>query len=55
MQAAGPARRHYNPGARPILTLLKEAASRSDLSYLSVQKPGFRLVPHQVKSPTAGA
>ena len=44
MQQAGPARRHYNPHAKPLLTLIREAAQRTDVTYLQVEKPGFRLV-----------
>jgi oxaloacetate decarboxylase alpha subunit len=44
MQAAGPARLRYYPDAKPLLALLRAVASRSDLFYLSVQKPGFGLV-----------
>jgi oxaloacetate decarboxylase alpha subunit len=44
MKAAGPARRHYNPDAKPVLALIEQLARRSDLSHVSVEKPGFRLV-----------
>jgi len=43
MLAAGPAQRHYNPSARPILKLLRELAARPPLADLAVDKPGFRL------------
>jgi oxaloacetate decarboxylase alpha subunit len=43
MLAAGPAQRHYNPAARPMLKLLKELAARPALSGLEFEKPGFRL------------
>jgi oxaloacetate decarboxylase alpha subunit len=44
MKAAGPARRHYNPDAKPVLALIEQLARRSDLSHVSMEKPGFRLV-----------
>jgi oxaloacetate decarboxylase alpha subunit len=43
MLAAGPAQRHYNPSARPILKLLRELAARPPVADLAVDKPGFRL------------
>jgi oxaloacetate decarboxylase alpha subunit len=44
MKAAGPVRQSYNPGAKPILTLLEAVSRRTDLSYFSVQKPGLQIV-----------
>jgi oxaloacetate decarboxylase alpha subunit len=44
MKAAGPARQSYNPGAKPVLALLEAVSRRTDLSYFSVQKPGFQIV-----------
>jgi oxaloacetate decarboxylase alpha subunit len=43
MKAAGPSRQSYNPCFKPILTLLEAVGRRSDLSYFSIQKPGFRI------------
>jgi len=43
MLAAGPAVRHYNPDTRPLLTLIRELAARTDTSELVVEKPNFRL------------
>ena len=43
MLAAGPAVTHYNPGAQPVLRLLRSLASRPPISELTVEKPGFRL------------
>jgi oxaloacetate decarboxylase alpha subunit len=43
MLAAGPARRHYNPGLASVLGLLAELGSRPPLAYFAVSKPGFRL------------
>jgi len=43
MKAAGPAAQHYDPDVAPVKTLLRQLAARRDLTYLSVEKPGFRL------------
>lgn len=43
MRAAGPARRHYNPDARPLLKLLQALQSRPAVSRMVLEKPGFRL------------
>jgi len=43
MQAAGPAARHYEPGARPVMELLRKLLARRDLQHVAVQKSGFRL------------
>ena len=43
MLSAPPAPRHYNPGMRPVLSLLERLAGHRDLSHVSVEKPGFRL------------
>jgi oxaloacetate decarboxylase alpha subunit len=43
MLAAGPAARHYNPELKPVLNLLRQLSKRSDVSQLSVTKPGFKL------------
>jgi oxaloacetate decarboxylase (Na+ extruding) subunit alpha len=42
MLAAGPFPRHYNPDARPILSLVRELVTRP-VSHLVVEKPQFRL------------
>ena len=42
MIAAGPARRRYNPEARPLLKLIRELASRPARN-LVVDKPGLRV------------
>ena len=44
MKAAGPARRNYNPAAKPIITLLEALSRERDLSHFALQKPGFRLL-----------
>jgi oxaloacetate decarboxylase alpha subunit len=43
MIAAGPAKRHYNPDARPLLRLLKAITARPAIPDLEFEKPGFRL------------
>ena len=43
MLAAGPARRHYNPGINPILDLIRKLSERGDLQYIAVDKAGVRL------------
>jgi len=43
MKAAGPAARHYDPDLAPVKTLLRQLVGRRDLTYVSVEKPGFRL------------
>jgi len=53
MLAAGPAHRHYNPAARPILKLMRELATRPPLAGLVVDKPGFRLSLRR-REPAAG-
>ena len=44
MKTAPKSKRGYNPNSKPILALLKEIGRRSDLSYFSLQKPGFKIV-----------
>jgi oxaloacetate decarboxylase alpha subunit len=43
MVAAGPAPRHYDPKLRPVISLVRQLTQRSDLSHVSVEKPGFKL------------
>lgn len=43
MRRAGPAPRHYDPMAKPVLALLRKLAERRDLTQVSVHKAGFRL------------
>jgi oxaloacetate decarboxylase alpha subunit len=43
MVAAGPAARNYNPDLKPVLDLLRGLATRSPVSDLRIDKPGFRL------------
>jgi len=42
MLAAGPARRHYNPSMRPLLSLLQGVAVRAPAAELLVDKPDLR-------------
>ena len=41
--AAGPARRSYNPDARPVVKLLEALIKRADTPQFAVSKPGFSL------------
>ena len=43
MQAKGPAPREYDPKVKPVMDLLKELLSRTDLTRISVEKAGFKL------------
>jgi oxaloacetate decarboxylase alpha subunit len=43
MIAAGPAKRHYNPDARPLLELIRELTQRPSTQQIVVEKPNFRL------------
>ena len=43
MKAAGPARRHYVSEMQPVMSLIRKLTARRDLTYISVQKEGFRL------------
>lgn len=43
MKQAGPAQRTYDPGVVPVMNLVRELAARRDITYLSVEKSGFRL------------
>jgi oxaloacetate decarboxylase alpha subunit len=36
-------RRHYNPDARPLMALLQEAAKRTDVSQVVIEKPRLRI------------
>ena len=44
MDAAGPAERAYDPRTKPVMDLLKELLSRTDLTRVSVEKAGFKLL-----------
>jgi oxaloacetate decarboxylase alpha subunit len=43
MLAAGPLKRGYAPGVRPILTLLRELGRRPGLGSVRIEKPDFTL------------
>jgi oxaloacetate decarboxylase alpha subunit len=43
MRAAGPAARHYEPGAGPVMELLRHVLKLRDLAELRVEKQDFRL------------
>jgi oxaloacetate decarboxylase alpha subunit len=43
MLAAGPAPRHYTPELKPVMNLIRQLASRRELSAVSIAKPGFRM------------
>jgi oxaloacetate decarboxylase (Na+ extruding) subunit alpha len=43
MKATGPSRRNYNPNTTPIISLIEALSRQTDLSHVSVEKPGFRL------------
>ena len=43
MLAAGPARRSYNPSARPVLELLRGMVKRRDLKHVVVEAKGVRI------------
>jgi len=53
VRAAGPARRHYNPDARPVVKLVSELARRAEMSRVVVDKPGFRLELSSASAPQA--
>ena len=54
MLAAGPALRHYDPSARPVLDLIRLLSARRDLSRVSLEKSGFRLELRRTPPATAG-
>jgi oxaloacetate decarboxylase (Na+ extruding) subunit alpha len=43
MLKAGPAGRHYDPAAKPVISLVRALTARKDLTEISVEKAGFRL------------
>jgi oxaloacetate decarboxylase alpha subunit len=43
MQAAGPALRHYDPSAKPVMDLIRKLTARRDVWRVSLEKSGFRL------------
>jgi oxaloacetate decarboxylase alpha subunit len=55
MRSAGPAARHYDPGTRPVMDLLRRVLTLRDVAELSIAKQDFRLelrgAPPAVPSP----
>lgn len=43
MVAAGPARRTFDPATKPIVDLVRELTSRTDLASVTIERPDFRL------------
>ena len=43
MIAAAPSHRHYNPDARPLMELLREAVKRRDISHVVIEKPKLKI------------
>ncbi|MGE5723002.1 MAG: biotin carboxyl carrier protein [Sphingomonadales bacterium] len=43
MKSAGPAPRHYNPEAAPVMKLIRDLLARNDLTQIAVEKDGFKL------------
>jgi len=51
MRATGPAPREYDPGARPVMELLRKLLARRDLDAIDIQKKGFKLALHRAATP----
>ncbi len=43
MKAAGPAEQKYDPDMSPVMNLIRQLTARRDITYLSVEKQGFKL------------
>ena len=43
MKAAGPAEQTYDPDMTPVMNLIRQLTARHDITYLSVEKQGFKL------------
>jgi oxaloacetate decarboxylase (Na+ extruding) subunit alpha len=43
MKAAGPAQQTYDPGMAPVMSLIRQLTARRDITYLSIEKDGFKL------------
>jgi oxaloacetate decarboxylase alpha subunit len=43
MRAAGPAQQTYDPATAPVISLIRQLTARRDITYLSVEKDGFKL------------
>jgi oxaloacetate decarboxylase alpha subunit len=51
MKRAGPAEQTYDPDLTPVKNLIRQLLSRRDITYISVNKPGFKL---ELKGPASG-
>jgi oxaloacetate decarboxylase alpha subunit len=43
MKQSGPAERVYDPETVPVLNLIRQLVTRRDITYLSIEKSGFKL------------
>ena len=43
MKQAGPAERTYDPENAPVMNLIRQLVTRRDITFISVEKPGFKL------------
>ncbi len=43
MQAAGPARRDYDPATAPVMDLIRKLTARRDLADVTIDKAGLKL------------
>lgn len=43
MKQAGPAEKTYDPDTAPLMNLIRQLVNRRDITYLSVEKSGFKL------------
>jgi len=43
MKAAGPAHQIYDPEMVPVMSLVRQLTARRDITYLSIEKHGFKL------------
>jgi oxaloacetate decarboxylase (Na+ extruding) subunit alpha len=43
MQAAGPAPTRYDPETAPVMKLIRQLSTRTDLHHVAIEKAGFRL------------
>jgi oxaloacetate decarboxylase alpha subunit len=43
MKQAGPAQLNYDPDTTPVMSLIRALTVRRDITYVSVEKPGFKL------------
>jgi oxaloacetate decarboxylase alpha subunit len=53
MLAAGPAPRHYDPSAQPVMELIRRLLARRDLWQVSLEKSSFRLQLRRTQPQTA--